>query len=379
MKEIKNLKKVAERILKAIKDRERIIIYGDSDLDGTTSAIILKESIQHLGGKVEVIYFSNRETDGYGISEKALSYLDKFVPALLITVDCGIGNFEEVRLANKLGFEVIIIDHHQVCKLPEASIIINPKQDGDEYPFKELAAVGIVFKLSELLLGNQITEKLKEDFLGLTALATIADMMPIKEDNKIFIDKGLPLIKTSYRLGLQEFFKTEIIKNTKGLDNKVSKLISIVNIRNFKDGVPVSFGLLTCRSKEKSQEIVRDLFKESIQKQKKIKQIITELEQGILNSKDPIVFLGSADWKFSYISSLASIISLEHQKPTFIFRKGKKESQGAVRVPSNVNSVDLMSKCSDFLLAFGGHPKASGFRIKNNDLEKFKSCLIKNL
>lgn len=379
MNEIKNLKKASERILKAIKNKERIILYGDADLDGTTSAIILKESIQYLGGKVEAIYFPNREIEGHGVTENALNLLKKITPALFITVDCGIGNFEEIRLANNLGFEVIVIDHHQVCKLPEASIIVNPKQDGDKYPFKELAAAGIVFKLSELLLGVQITEKLKKDFLGLTALATIADMMPIEADNKIFIDKGLVLIKNSFRVGIQTFFEEEIVKNIDGLDKKILKFISISNTRDFKNGMPISFQLLTLNSKEKAQELIIELFQENIQKKQQIKQIMMQLKKQILNDKEPIIFLGSVDWKFSFIGSLASIISHKYQKPTFIFKKGKEESHGTVRILKDINSVNLMKKCSKYLLAFGGHPRASGFRIKNENLEKFKICLIKNL
>ena len=379
MNEIKNLKKASERILKAIKNKERIILYGDADLDGTTSAIILKESIQYLGGKVEAIYFPNREIEGHGVTENALNLLKKITPALFITVDCGIGNFEEIRLANNLGFEVIVIDHHQVCKLPEASIIVNPKQDGDKYPFKELAAAGIVFKLSELLLGVQITEKLKKDFLGLTALATIADMMLVEADNKIFIDKGLVLIKNSFRVGIQTFFEEEIVKNIDGLDKKILKFISIFNTRDFKNGMPISFQLLTLNSKEKAQELIIELFQENIQKKQQIKQIMMQLKKQILNDKEPIIFLGSVDWKFSFISSLASIISHKYQKPTFIFKKGKEESHGTVRILKDINSVNLMKKCSKYLLAFGGHPRASGFRIKNENLEKFKSCLIKNL
>jgi len=380
MNEIKNLKKVAKRILKAIKNKEKIIIYGDADLDGAASVIILKESIQNLGGKVNAVYFPNRETEGYGISKRGLNFLGEFAPALFITVDCGIGNFEEVKLANKLGFEVVIIDHHQVCRLPEASIIVNPKQKADKYSFKELAATGIVFKLSELLLKNQtiiMTEELKKDFLGLTALATIADMMPREQDNKIFIDQGMALIENSWRPGLRAFFQIEMIKNIDNLSQKISKLISISNVRDFKNGRPASFRLLTS-SEQEAQKIIKELFKENRERKEKINKIAEEVEWKVSTSQEPIIFIGSEDWKFGFIGSLASIICNKYKKPTFIFKKGTEESQGAVRAVSNVNSVDLMEKCSKYLLAFGGHPRASGFRIKTENLEKFKNCLIKN-
>ena len=136
--EIKNLKRAAGRIKRAIKNKEKIILYGDADLDGAASVIILKESIKNLGGKVARVYFPDREKEGYGLNQKALNLLKKEAPALLILLDCGISNFKEIKLAKKLSLKVIIIDHHEVLeKLPEAEIIIDPKQPGDKYSFKE--------------------------------------------------------------------------------------------------------------------------------------------------------------------------------------------------------------------------------------------------
>jgi single-stranded-DNA-specific exonuclease len=377
---IKNLKKAANRILKAIKNKENIILYGDADLDGAASVIILKESIQNLGKEVNTIYFPDREVEGYGISEIGLNYLKKFTPALLIAVDCGIGNFKEIDLANKLGFEVMIIDHHQVLgKLPNASIVVDPKQEDDKYPFKELAATGVVFKLSELLLKDKMTNVLRESFLELTALATIADMMPQEEENKIFIEQGLNTIEKSWRPGLKTFFEIKLFNNITNLNQKISKLVSILNVRDLEDKMPASFRLLISSSKQESQKIIKKLFKKNENKKKKIDKIIEEIEWQISTQQEPLIFIGSEKWKFGFIGLLASIISNKYKKPAFIFKKGLKESQGAVRTPSNVNSVSLMEKCSECLLTYGGHPKASGFRIKNENLEKFKNCLIKNL
>ena len=380
--EIKNLKKAANRILSAIKNRENIILYGDADLDGAASVIILKETIQTLGGKICAVYFSNREAEGYGVSERGLDYLKKFSPSLFITVDCGIGNFKEIDLANKLGFEVIVIDHHQVLgKIPNASIVVNPKQKGDKYFFKELAATGVVFKLSELLL-NSVKKKsfiLKESLLELTALATIADMMPQEQDNKIFIEQGLKTIENSWRPSLQAVFKMEPFKSIDNLNQKISKLISILNIRDIENDLPASFRLLTSLSEEEAKKIIQELLNKNEIKKEKIEKIIKEIDGQISINQEIIIFLGSSEWEFGFISLLASIICNKYKKPTFIFKKGERESQGAVRTSSEINSVLLMEKCSEHLLTFGGHPKASGFKIKNENLEKFKACLLKNI
>ncbi len=212
--EIKNLKKAANRIIKAVRSKENIIIYGDADLDGVASVIILKESIKSLGGEITAVYFPDREREGYGISESALDYLKKHAPALFIALDCGIGNFKEVKIAKKLGFETIIIDHHEILdKLPDASIIVDPKQKGDKYPFKQFSNAGLAFKLAELFFEEKISENLRKDFLELTALATIADMMPRTGENDIIINDGLNSIRSSWRPGIQALFELNQFKS----------------------------------------------------------------------------------------------------------------------------------------------------------------------
>src|SRR3989344_7682859 len=147
---IKNLDKAAERIKKSVKNNERIIIYGDSDCDGITSVVILEETIKNLGGKVEAVFFPNRENDGYGINARALEVLKSKAPALFITLDLGIGNIREIEALNSYGFEVIVIDHHQVLeKIPDAKIVVDPQQAGDESEYQYLCNAGLTFKPAE--------------------------------------------------------------------------------------------------------------------------------------------------------------------------------------------------------------------------------------
>ena len=380
MAEIKNLKKAAERILEAIKKKETILLYGDADLDGASSVIILKETINSLGGKVSAVYFPDREIEGYGITQTGLKFLKKHVPALLIAVDCGIGNFKEIKLAKKLGFEVMLIEHHEVLdKLPQAEIIVNPKQKGDNYPFKGLATVGIVFKLSELILGNKIKGVLKSTFLELVALATLADMMPRQSENKLFITEGLSLLKKTFRPGIKVFFETEIFKNSFDFIQKVYKMISILNVRDVKNRFPASYRLLTASAPEEAEKIVKILFKKGKIRKEKIERIVEEVEKIIKGIPGPIIFEGDAAFDLILVSSAASIICQKYQRPTFLYKKMEKESQGTVRTPKDTDAVELMKKCKKYPLTYGGHPRAAGFRIKNSNLEKFKKCLINNL
>jgi single-stranded-DNA-specific exonuclease len=378
MPKIKNLQKTANRVSKAVKNKEKFIIYGDADLDGVASVIILKESIRNLGGEIAAIYFPDRESEGYGITEKGLDYLKDFSPALFITLDLGIGNFEEVKFAKKLGFEVIIIDHHQILgKIPQASIVVDPKQKADPYPFKNLATAGIVFKLSEVLLKEKLTQKLRENFLELVALATIADLMPRVEENSLFIEEGLNALRNTWRPGLKVFSFIDPPKNYKNFQEFTQKMISSLNAAEKKDHLNEAYFLLTEQNERKAKIMAEELFRKSQQKHLRIRKIVEEIEGRIFKKpKEDIVFEGKDDWPLALLGPVASRICQKYQKPIFLFRIDREKSQGAVRVPLRFDSVRLMSRCSKLLETYGGHAQASGFRIKNENLEKFKNCLI---
>ena len=208
MQKIKNIEKAAERIKKAVQNNERIILYGDSDLDGISSVVLLEEAIKNLGGKIDCAYFPDREKNGYGINTHALELLKDRAPALFVTLDLGIGNVKEVEMANKMGFEVIIVDHHETLDgVPEASIIVDPKQPDDPYTFKGLANVGVTYNLCFEMLGDKVSESLKNSFAELAALGTIADMVPQVEQNKKIIERGLDSLRNSFRPGIRVFFE----------------------------------------------------------------------------------------------------------------------------------------------------------------------------
>jgi len=376
--EIKNLKKAAKRIIKAIKAEEGIVIYGDADLDGVTSVIILDECIKNLGGKVSKIYFNDREKEGYGINEKALFYLKEYAPALLIALDCGISNFKEVKTARKIGFEVVIIDHHEILeKIPEADIVVDPKQKGDRYPFKQFATVGLVFKLTEVIFKKKIPESLRKNFLELVALGTIADMMPRTDDNEKMIVEGLGYLGSSWRPSIQVLFGLEDFKSLTLLQ-QVNKVNSVLNIRDVESNLPAAFRLLTTSDKNEAEKLARFLLEKGDEKKQRIKEIILEIEEKITGKEqEPIVFEGSPDWELIFLGIAASVISQKEQKPVFLYKKSEKDSQGSIRAPAGYNTVEAMKTCSKLFITYGGHPQAAGFKIQNENLEKFKECLFK--
>lgn len=372
---IKNIDKAAERIKKAVKNRERIILYGDSDLDGISSVVILEEAIKSLGGSVDSAYFPNRENDGYGVNMRALEVLKDKAPALLITLDLGIGNINEVDKANKMGLEVIIVDHHEPLNgLPNALVIVDPKQKDDSYPFKGLANVGITFNLCLEILGKDVSKNLKNSFAELAALGTIADMVPQIEQNQEIIEEGLRSLKNTFRPALRAFL--DIIGEGSVFEDSMPKIIAALNTAESVNFSNESYVLLKSSSIKECKQIAQDLLDRNQYKQKLIKDIVQEVERRIAQkADDPIIFEGDPSWKLVLAGAAASILCGKYEKPVFIFKKTDTDSCGSVRNPKGTNSVDAMKTCADFLITYGGHANASGFRVKNEHLDKFRSCL----
>ena len=376
--EIKNLKKAVQRIKKAIRKKERILLFADSDLDGVTSLIILEEAIKSLGGEIKAVCFSERNLkEMYGLNKRAINFFKKYSPALLITLDCGITNFEEIKLAKKIALETIIIDHHQVLdKIPEASIVVDPQQKGDNYPFKQLAAVGVSYYLTQTLLGNKRTTALKKSFVELTALGTLADMMMESQDNQIFIKEGIPSLRETSRPGLQALLKVIAPSPEDSPKEIARKIISLLNITEVKDHLPKSYLLLVSPGESEAENLAREVYEKTQERRLKIRETSQEIEEK-LDSQDleSVIFEGAKDWPLVLSGALASRICNRFQKPTFIFKKGKKISKGSVRTPKGIDSVKAMKKCGHLLEVFGGHSQASGFTVKNENLNKFEECL----
>ncbi len=250
---------------------------------------------------------------------------------------------------------------------------------------------------------NQPSESLKNSFLELVALATIADMMAEIEENKLMIEQGLASLEKTFRIGLRAFFEIDAIKNQVFISSRffisqrnenlngefdkinnirqvAQKIVSTLNITKAKDHLNETYLLLTSNSFEEAKVTAERLFKEREQKQMRIKEITEEVEWRVSKKlKEPIVFEGDASWPLILLGSVSSKICNQYKKPTFILKIADSESRGAVRTPQGINGVDLMKSCSKLLITYGGHPRAAGFTVKNENMEKLRECLIKNL
>lgn len=372
MLEIKNLKKAAKRIKKAVKKGERIIIFADADLDGTTSAVILEETINNLSGKVDLVYFPDRSEDGYGLTEKALVNFINRAPGLLVALDCGIGSFDGIKKASQAGFEVIIIDHHEILgRLPKPALIVDPKQPKDNYSFKKLANVSLTYKLSEVILGKKMPNTVQKSFLELAALGAIADMMPEEDYNKKVIEGGIQCLKETFRPGFLALIDFVHSDNIRGI---FQKIITILNITGSRDNLTESYLLFKEKNLSKAKEMVRNLADKSMKRQMRIQEIT---EQAVFSDKsgNSIVFLGNETWEQILTGPVASRVCNRTQKPTFIFKIGKEKCRGSVRMPDKRNGVMAMKACESFLEVYGGHPPAAGFTTSKDNIGGLKKCL----
>ena len=371
---IKNIEEASERFKKAVNNKEKIVLYGDSDLDGIASVVILKETLEIIGADTPFIYFPNRFEEGHGLNLEALEFLKKELSNkfLLVLLDSGITSFKEIKKARENQIEVIIIDHHQpLGKVPEASLIVNPKQEGDNYFFKNLANVGVTFKLSEEILKEKMTEAVRNNFLELTALATISDMMEQAYDNKFFIEKGIESLEKTKRKGLiflKEKIKSNSIKETS------QRIINLLNVGDIIDHKAEGYNLLISQDEKEIKKIAEGLIVKSEEKKNKVNKIIDEIEEKEQYSNN-FIFEYNSNWETSLLGTVASRLCQKTGKTIFLLGKGNKTIRGAVRASDGVNSVDVMSKYSNLLESFGGHPPAAGFKIKKENIEEFKNNL----
>ena len=378
MTEIKNLKKAAQRIKKAVAGKERIILYGDSDLDGVCSVIILQETLLSLGGNICALYFPDREQEGYGITKTALAQLKVHAPGLLISMDLGITNFEEIRQARAMGFEVILVDHHEILDaLPEADIIVDPKQPGETYPFHGFAACGLTLRLALMLLSKEASPALVSGLKELAALATVADMMPRKEDNLQIIQEGFSTMQQSWRPGVKAFEQFEEFRRIESIEVRITQMIALLNVRDVEHGIPAAYRVLAAKTEQEAIELLSVLQEKHKIRKDNIRLYTERIRSSLTRLPRPVViFEGDGSFDYILLGSVASIISKEYGAPAFIYKKGDTESIGSVRAPSGYDTVQAMKACAPLLVTYGGHAQASGFRLRNENLEKFKDCLV---
>ena len=365
---MKDMLKVVERI--QFFKSKNIMILGDYDVDGTTSTAMLYKYFNSKGFNV-YYYIPDRYQEGYGVSLESIEYADKNNFSLIITVDCGIKAIDPVALANLKGIEVIICDHHLPGdKLPKAYGIINPKQSDCNYPFKELCGCGIAFKLitAHNLMSNDKCNI--NDFIDFTAIATVSDMMPLIDENRIMVFHGLRTINSNPRTGIRNFLKSI---NSKIDESKISfnigpRINAAGRIKNGK----IIVELLIEEDVEKANILSNEV--EFLNQTRRLteKNVLQEAETQINQiSFTNIVY--SKKWSKGVLGIVASRLIEGSYKPTIVMTDSDEQLlTGSVRSVSGFDVYDALLKCEDNIFQFGGHKYAAGLKVKKSNFESFK-------
>lgn len=370
-----DMKRAVDRINDAIENEEKILVYGDYDADGITSTVLLVETLISLGANVSS-YIPNRFDEGYGPNKEAFTKIIESGITLIITVDNGIAGVEEVNLANELGCDVIITDHHKIQDvIPSAYAVIHPEHPDGNYPFGKLAGVGVAFKLAHALL-----EIFPDFLLDLVAIGTIADMVSLTDENRIFVKQGLELINEDPRVGIK------MLLELSGITSKVDeqtigfyiapKLNSIGRMSSAKLGLSFlmaedAYDAKILTEKIEEYNIQRKSVTEDI-----VKDIISKIENSDKKNKDVIMIYG--DYHEGVLGIVASNIVERYQRPVLIMTNKDGILKGSARSIFDFNIYTAINKIGDKFIAYGGHTLAAGFSFEENNFETIEEELNKD-
>ncbi len=364
-----------DRIIKAINNKEKILIYGDYDVDGITSTTVLKKYLMDRGISVDT-YIPNRLHEGYGLNKKAIDTIKERNIDLIITVDCGISAIEEVDYAVRLCMDIIVTDHHEVGeKLPNALAVIDAKRKDNTYPFRALAGVGVVFKLIQALsikLEIKPEEYLK--YLDLVCVGTISDIVPLEGENRTIAKLGLMLIKVTRNLGLRELIKSsgykEIDSNT--ISFGVAPRINACGRMGHEEE---ALKLFLAEDLESATKITKELNEYNTLRQSTEKAIyeeaVQQIEKNHLDANNSIV-LGGKGWHHGVIGIVSSKVTDKYYKPSILLSFEDNIAKGSGRSVPGFDLYEGLAKCEDLLEKYGGHSMAVGLTLKKENLENFK-------
>ncbi|AUC91826.1 MULTISPECIES: single-stranded-DNA-specific exonuclease RecJ [Streptococcus] len=366
-----DMDKAVERIRRAIEDYEQILIYGDYDADGMTSASILKETLEEMGAEVQV-YLPNRFTDGYGPNQSVYKYfIEQQGISLIVTVDNGVAGHEAIAYAQEMGVDVVVTDHHSMQEtLPNAYAIVHPEHPDGNYPFKHLAGCGVAFKLACALL-----ETVHADLLDLVAIGTIADMVSLTDENRVMVKYGLSLLKQTERAGLQELIKIAGI-DIDSIDEETVgfQLAPRLNALGRLDDPNPAIELLTGFDDEEAHQIALMIDSKNIER-KDVVQAIYDEAKTMLRRDRPVQVLAKEGWNPGVLGIVAGRLLEELQQPVIVLSIEDGKAKGSARSVEAVDIFKALKDHQDLFIAFGGHAGAAGMTLEVDKLEELALTL----
>ena len=380
---LKDMEKAVNRILKAINKKENIIIYGDYDVDGITSTTVLKKFLEERGLKV-YYYIPNRLDEGYGLNKDAIDkIISEYDANILITVDCGISGIDEVEYLNRCGMETIITDHHEpLDTLPNAYAVIDPKIEGNEYPFNQLAGVGVVFKLIQAIsIKLNLEEKEYLKFLDLVCVGTISDIVPLIDENRVIAKLGLKLVEVTKNLGLKCLLESSGYNkiNSNTISFGIAPRVNACGRMGFAENALKLFLTDDINEAYELTNKLNEYNKERQEKEKVIFEKALELIEINKEKEKNAIILADENWHHGVIGIVASKITEMYFKPSILLCIEGENCKGSGRSIPGIDLHEVLCECSKNLEKYGGHAMAVGLSTNIDKLESFKNDVEKYL
>lgn len=384
---LRDMDRAVERIVRAIAQREKIVVFGDYDVDGVSSTAVMLDFLEAVGADCAYL-LPDRHVDGYGLKPPGVERALALGAKLIVTVDNGISAFEALALARQRSVDVIVVDHHQqLDNLPDALAIVNPNRRDCSYPFKELAGVGVTFKLvqalSESFFAGDERRRYLNSLLDLVVLGTVADVMPVLGENRVFVQRGLQILNSTTRPGLRQ------LKAVAGYAEKPVKTTGVgfhlgprINVAGRLEKPDIALDLLRARSDAQAAQLADELNKLNARRQALQREGIEEAESLVsdedLQRDRIVVVLG--DWKLGIVGLLAGKLCEKHMRPAVVCSEDAGDGLyvGSARSIPGYDISQGISACADHLVAYGGHPAAAGFSLRADAFEAFRMRLIEH-
>lgn len=378
---MRGMLEASKRVAHAISEGESITVYGDYDTDGITATTLLSQAISAMGGVVQP-YIPHREREGYGLNHEAIDYLSTEGVQLLITVDCGISNAKEVAYAQSLGIDVIVTDHHTPPEeLPQALAIVNPKQPGCAYPYKQLVGVAIAFKLVWALLKQGLRSSQRgRDMLELVALGSIADIAPLNGENRVLVKAGLEAINITQRPGLQALIRASGIKSGNVDSMGVGfRLAPRLNAAGRLDDARDSYYLLLSQDRETAEQLA-----DQLNQKNRLRQQMTEQFHQVAQSQaetagkhhQPVIVIAGESYMPGLVGLVASRLVGAWNRPVILLAQDGEFATGSARSIAGFNIIEALTHCKELFERFGGHSMAAGLTIKTERIPELEARLI---
>ncbi len=371
------MEKASSRVIKALTTNQKITIYGDYDVDGTCAASLMYLFLKRLGGNVDV-HIPKRLTEGYGLSIEGIEQIYSQKTDLIISVDCGITAISEVDYANTLGIDIIICDHHQPKEeIPRAYAVLDPLKPGDNYPFKYLSGAGVAFKLARAVADKFGKKDIVLDYIDLVALASTADIVPLIDENRILVRKGIEMINTNPRPGIKALLQAAKLDFGNLSSNQiVFSIAPRINAVGRLGDAQIAVDLFTCETTEKANEIAKILEEKNIER-RKIDEItysfaLEKVEEVVNFEVDKGIVLHDDDWHPGVIGIVASRLVEKYYRPSVMLTTIDGVAKGSARSIKGFNIYSALEECKDLLIQFGGHEAAAGLEISLDKIDEFR-------